>query len=163
MNRPLYFEYPVQIGDTLPALIQSVYGSSPSSCHHEDVLQTLQALNPHLRTNPPWHPGMILRLSDCVPAHVPGGGPCGLNRCKTHRSRGLFGSWPGPSTATCCWLQGLWPWGASTLMSPGNLDLLRRIGDDYALYKLFVETVASTVVGAGFGLVVGLDWGASWV
>jgi hypothetical protein len=53
MNRPLYFEYPVQVGDTLPALIQSVYGSSPSSCHHEDVLQTLQALNPHLRTNPP--------------------------------------------------------------------------------------------------------------
>ncbi|GIX22947.1 MAG: hypothetical protein KatS3mg122_0178 [Caldimonas sp.] len=73
MNRPLYFEYPVQVGDTLPALIQSVYGSSPSSCHHEDVLQTLQAFNPHLRTNPPWHPGMILRLSDCVPAHVPGG------------------------------------------------------------------------------------------
>lgn len=53
MNRPLYFEHPIQLGDTLPVLIQSVYGSSPPSRHHEEVLQTLQALNPHLRTNQP--------------------------------------------------------------------------------------------------------------
>lgn len=137
MNRPLYFEYPVQIGDTLPTLIQSVYGSSPPSRHHEEVLQTLLALNPHLHTSQPLQPGMILRLSDCVPAHVPGGvWPLWLEPVRDpSEQRALW---------VLAWAQHsnllLAPGGValgatSTLMSPGNLDLLRRIGDDYALYK----------------------------
>jgi hypothetical protein len=137
MNRPLYFEYPVQIGDTLPALIQSVYGSSPPSRHHEEVLQTLQALNPHLRTNQPLQPGMILRLSDCVPAHVPGGvRPLWLESVRDRSEQRALWALAWAQHSNLLLAPGGVALGAtSTLMSPGNLDLLRRIGDDYALYK----------------------------
>lgn len=137
MNRPLYFEYPVQPGDALPALIESIYGSAPSSSHYGEVVRALQTLNPHLDMGRPLQPGVVLRLSDCVPAYVPGGmRPLWLE------------SVPDPSERRSLWALAwaqhsdllLAPGGValgatSTLMSPGNLDVLRRIGDDYALYK----------------------------
>lgn len=137
MNRALYFEYPVQPGDALPGLIQRIYGSAPPSSHYGEVVRALQTLNPHLDMSHPLQPGVVLRLSDCVPAYVPGGvRPLWLE------------SVPDPSERRSLWALAwaqhsdllLAPAGValgatSTLMSPGNLDVLRRIGDDYALYK----------------------------
>ena len=167
-----YFEYRIRGGDTLSAIISKMFGYAPGDSRYAGALAHIKALNPHIKNPNRIVSGELLRLGV-----IPQGNTIAKIAPKTQKPL-LSSTLTTPSFMTAnvapedidnywalSWLEensnyltipGSIALGANgNLMSPGNIGLLKEVGNLYAEYKNGTITL---VKEDGFWKVDGLYW-----
>ena len=143
-----YFEYHVKSGDTLSAIIFKMFGYAPSDSKYSDVLTHIVSLNPQIKNPNEIIAGDMLRLGV-----IPGAKTVSVIRSTPASSELEIPSFI-TKNVTRADIENFWvlsslaensnyltiPGGVAigvtgNLMSPGNIALIKEVGDLYAEYK----------------------------
>lgn len=155
---PRYYEYAVKPQDTLSHLVFTFYGFGPGSAHYRSAQEFLLSLNPEVKNSDRIEVGQILRVAEYAPPSVftrPHRPHHLLDTLQDPLLLDVLGDTPYLSASVhptdrnqfwaLSWLEhhGNWltvPGGIAlgateNLMSPGNIDLIKKISDLYAEYQ----------------------------
>ena len=138
MAQPFYYEYTPEPGDSLVSVIYRLYGWSPPSQRYHELRGLIMQMNPHVKNPDRLDTDLALRVPDHYSATPPAasGSPFLSASPSSAETRRRFWAMAWAEHSGLLTSTGSVALGAgSNLLSGGNLDLLRQIGDEYAAYK----------------------------
>ncbi|MCF6337800.1 MAG: LysM peptidoglycan-binding domain-containing protein [Gammaproteobacteria bacterium] len=145
----LYYEYKIKNGDTFSGIIHSMFGVVPKDTRYAETVKFLLALNPQIQNPDRIRAGSMLRLGVLPPKPQTDAqiakvketvqGDQGKFITESVSQHDMDNFW------ALAWLEhnanyltipgGIAAGAAGNLLSPGNVNLLNEVSDEYAKYK----------------------------